>query len=162
MYDVRFNQLIHQHTSFIYNDILQLKKQSALPDTAYVSIELAKNVNQYLVEKDTLFKAGKNSQNKTVYYKATRDIVLNNAKIAELKSCVRIIKQNQLTAVCATGDAANKQWQVNNAWLPFNDIAAAWSGIGFESKLIESVSEKDTQIIFEFAYNKELFQQHQI
>lgn len=156
LYDVRYNQLIHQHTNFVFNDILQLKRQSVLPDNAYVTIELAKNVNQYLLEKDTLFKAGKNSKGKPVYYKSTRDLVLNSAKIASLKSCVRIISQNQLSAVCATNDAANAQWQVNNAWLPFNDIAESYTGIGFESKIIESVTKKDTEIDFEFTFKKDL------
>lgn len=156
LYDARYNQLIHQHTNFVFNDILQLKKQSVLPDNAYVTLELAKNVNQYLLEKDTLFKAGKNSKGKPVYYKSSQDLVLNSAKIVALKSCVRINLQNQLGAVCATNDAANAQWQVNNAWLPFNDIAESFGGIGFESKIIESVTQKDTEIDFEFTFKKDL------
>lgn len=156
LYDQRYNQLIHQHTSFIYNDILQFKKQAALPDTAYVNIELAKNITQYLVEKDTLFKAGKNSLGKSVYYKATQNVVLNNAKIATIKSFTRVSQQNKLSVICATDDATNVEWQVNNAWLPFNDISEAYSGIGIESKLLESVSKKNTTLIFEFTFDKDV------
>jgi hypothetical protein len=155
-YDARYNQLIHQHTTFFFNDILQLKKQSVLPDSAYVTLELARNINQYFIGKETLFKAGKNSKGKPVYYKSTRDLVLNNAQIVALKSCVRISSQNQFRAVFATEDAASPQWQVNNAWIPFNDIAESYTGIGFESELIESVTQKDTEINFEFTFDKEI------
>jgi hypothetical protein len=64
MFDARFNQLIQQHTGFVFNDVIQLKKQPALPDNAYVTIGLAKNINQYFLAKDTFFKAGKNSKGK--------------------------------------------------------------------------------------------------
>jgi len=156
MYDARYNQLIHQDTAFVFNDVLQLKKQPALPDNAYVTVGLAKNVNQYFLGKETLFKAGKNSKGKTVFYKAVQDLVLNSAKIAALKSSVRLYKQNQLYAVSAAGDSSNPQWQVNNAWLTFNDVSESFTGIGFESKILESVKAKNTEIIFEFTFNKEL------
>ena len=156
MFDARYNQLIQQHTGFVFNDIIQLKKQPALPDNAYVTIGLAKNVNQYFLAKDTLFKAGKNSKGKTVYYKSVQDLVLNSAKISALKSSVRLYSQNQLIAVTGATDASNPQWQVNNAWLPFNDVCESFTGLGIESKIIESVKEKDTVIIFEITFKNNL------
>lgn len=156
LYDVRYNQLINQHTGFVFGEILQLKKQPALPDNAYVTIELAKNVNQYFLPKDTLFKAGKNAKGKTVYYKSVQDMVLNSAKISALKSTVRLYSQNQLVAVTGAADASNTQWQVNSAWLPFNDICESATGLGLESKILESVKNKNTDIIFEFTFKKDL------
>lgn len=156
MYDARYNQLIHHHTGFVFNDVLQLKKQPALPDNAYVTIGLAKNVTQYFLSKDSLFKAGKNSKGKTVYYKSVQDLVLNSAKISALKSSVRLYTQNQLSAITAAADAANPQWQVNNAWLPFNDVCESFTGLGFESKILASVKDKNTEIIFEFTFKKDL------
>ena len=152
LYDVRYNQLIHSNTHFTFSDILQLKKQAVLPDTAYVNIELAKNVNQYLVEKGSLFKAGKNADNKPVYYESTKDIVLNSAKIAYLKSSVRVRKQNAVSTITATDDAANREWQVNDAWLPFNDLSESQTGIAIESKLLASVQKKNTLIDFFFNF----------
>lgn len=156
MFDARYNQLIQQHTGFVFNDVIQLKKQPALPDNAYVTIGLAKNVNQYFLPKDTLFKAGKNSKGKAVYYKSVQDLVLNSAKISALKSSVRLYLQNQLIAVTGANDASNPQWQVNNAWLPFNDICESFTGLGIESKIIESVKDKNTEIIFEFTFKNNL------
>ena len=156
MYDARYNLLVHQHTVFVFNDVLRLKKQPALPDNATITIELAKNISQYFLPKNTLFKAGKNSKGKTVYYKSDRDLVLNSAKIRALKSSVRIYSQNQLCGVTGAGDAANAQWQVNNAWLPFNDICESFTGLGIESKIIESVKTKNTEILFEFTFKNDL------
>jgi len=152
LYDAQYNQLIHKHTAFVFSDILRLQKQRILPDTAYVSLELAKNVHQYFLGRNTLFKAGKNSTGKTVYYKSTRDMVLNSAKIAAIKSSVRIWKQNALFTVTGADDAANAEWQANNAWLPFNDISDSYTGMGIESKLLVSMQKKDTTIDFEFEF----------
>lgn len=156
MYDARYNQLINQDTNFVFNDVLQLKKQPPLPDNAYVTIGLAKNVKQYFLAKETLFKAGKNSKGKTVFYKSVQDLVLNSGKISALKSSVRLYNQNQLFGVSAASDSSNPQWQVNNAWLTFNDISESFTGIGFESTILESVKDKNTEIDFEFTFNKEL------
>lgn len=156
LYDLRYDQLIHSNTHFTFSDILQVKKQSVLPDTAFVNIELAKNVNQYLVEKGTLFKAGKNADNKTVYYESTQNIVLNSAKITYLKSSVRISRQNTLTTITATDDAANSEWQVNDAWLPFNDLSESHTGIAIESKLLASVQKKNTLVDFLFNFENSL------
>lgn len=152
LFDQRYNQLIEQNTRFVFEDILQLERQTVVPDTAYVSIDLAKNIKEHFIEKDSLFKAGKNNENKSLFYKATQELVLNNAKIEKIKSTVRVFENNQLKSVFGAEDAANPQWQVNNAWLPFNDVAEAWTGIGFESKLISLVSKKGTEIGFEFAF----------
>lgn len=67
-----------------------------MPDNAYVTIGLAKNVKQYFLAKETLFKARKNSKGKTVFYKSVQDLVLNSGKISALKSSVRLYNQNQL------------------------------------------------------------------
>lgn len=158
LFDQRYNQLIQQNTKFVFEDVLQLKRQAAFPDTAFVSIDLAKNIKEHFIEKGSLFKAGKNSENKPLFYKATQELVLNNAKIEKIKSTVRIFKNDQPKSVFGAEDAANPQWQVNNAWLPFNDVAEAWTGIGLESTLISIVSKKDTKIGFEFTYATSLHQ----
>lgn len=156
LYDARYNQLIHSNTNFVFSDILQLKRQAVLPDKAYVNIELAKNINQYFLAKNTLFKAGKNADNKPVYYQSAKDIVLNSAKIAYLKSAVRINKQNQLFTVGATDDAANAEWQANDAWLAFNDLSESYTGMAIESKLLASVQKKGTAIDFEFTFDSDV------
>ncbi len=152
LYDAQYNQLVHKHTVFVFNDILRLQKQAVLPDSAYVSLELAKNVNQYFLPRHSMFKAGKNSLGKTVYYQSTADMILNSAKIAAIKSTVRLRKNNDLFTVTGADDATNAEWQVNNAWLPFNDVSDSYTGMGIESKMLVSMQKKDTVIDFEFAF----------
>jgi len=156
LYDAQYNQLIHKNTSFVFADILRLKKQPVLADKAYVSIELAKNVNQYFLAKNTPFKAGKNAAGKPLYYQSTKDIVLNSAKIAYLKSSVRLHRQNELFTVTATDDAASTEWQANNAWLPFNDLSESHTGIGIESKLLGPIQKKDTVITVAIEFDTDL------
>lgn len=153
LYDAQYNQLIQKHTAFVFSDILRLQKQAPLPDTAYVSLGLAPNVKHYFLQKNTLFKAGKNSAGKPLYYRSTADIVLNSARITALRSSVRIRKANELQTVAGTEDAAGAVWQVNNAWLPFNDIGDTYTGTGFESRLLEGMQKKDTVIRFEFQFD---------
>ncbi|NII27607.1 hypothetical protein HB364_21170 [Pseudoflavitalea sp. X16] len=155
LYDAQYNQLIHKNTAFVFSDILQLKKQPILADTAYVSLELAKNVNQYFLARNTLFKAGKNSAGKTLYYQSTKDMVLNSAKIAAIKSSVRVKKQNELFTVMAAEDAANVEWQANSAWIPFNDLSESYTGMGIESKMLTNIQKKDTVIDVEFEFDND-------
>lgn len=154
LFDQRYNQLVQQNTNFVFEDILQLKRESAFPDTAFISIDLAKNIKEHFIAKDSLFKAGKNSENKMLFYKAAQNLVLNDAKIDIIKSSVRVFKNNQLRGVYSVNDASNAEWQVNNAWLPFNNVAEAWTGIGFESRLIAIVTKKETKIKFEFSFGE--------
>jgi hypothetical protein len=152
LFDERFNQLVGGQSNFIFQDVLQLNRQSILPDTALVNLELAKNVNQFFLPKDSLFKAGKNAENKQIYYKSTQDLVLNAAKIEMLGSCVRHYRNGQRYAITSTNDAANAEWQANDAWLPFNDLSEAYSGLAFETKLLQHVSKKESEIIFEIEF----------
>ncbi|OLY94237.1 hypothetical protein SAMN05444008_105191 [Cnuella takakiae] len=152
LYDARFNQLIPAHTDFVFRYVLQLKEEPERPDTAYVHLELAKNVSQYFLARDTRFKAGKNSENKPLYYRAVNDVVLNGATIAAFRSTVLLRQGNGLFSVAATGDAASPEWQVNNAWMPFNDLAESYTGMAIESKLLAAVEKKDTSIALIFRF----------
>ncbi len=159
LFDTQYNRLIHKNTNFVFSEILQLQKQSVLPDIAYINIELAKNVNEFFIPKDSLFKAGKNSLNKPVFYKSIKDIVLNSAKIYSIKSSVRVKIDNQLSTISGAQDAPNPEWQVNDAWLPFNDLSESFTGLALECRMLEHVKKKDTEIafIFEFGNNVPLF-----
>jgi hypothetical protein len=81
------NTLTSRHLDFYYKDILRLKPRDAEPNHVHVYFELAKHIdNSYLLPKDTLFKAGKDSDGKEVVYSLDEDIVINKTKVAQLKS----------------------------------------------------------------------------
>jgi hypothetical protein len=156
LFNERYNQLAHAHSNFIFQDILGLNRQKTLPDTAFVSIELAKNVSTHFLPRNSLFKAGKNLLGKTVYYQSNQDLVLNAAKIDKIASCVRLYRQGQLYAISATTNATLPEWQVNDAWLPFNDLSEAYTGLGFESNLLPYLTKKDCLLNVEVTFNKPL------
>ncbi len=153
-YDARYNQLIGENTAFVYNTILGLKKQPILPDTALIWIELAKNVTRHFLPAGSLFKAGKNSLNKPVFYRLERDTVLNSARIDVIKSSVRLIKRQEVVGVTGVNNASAEEWKVNGAWVPFNDMCEAYTGLAFESKMLKNMGRKGSRIHFNLEFQE--------
>ncbi len=80
------NGITGRHLDYYYQQVLQLKPKPALPNHVHLVFELAKLVKTYLLPKGTVFKAGKDSLNKDVYYKLDENIVINKASAVEFKS----------------------------------------------------------------------------
>jgi hypothetical protein len=96
------NTLTQRHLDFYYKEVLQLFPKKAEPNKAHIVLELAKPVDNYLITKGTLFKAGKDSAGKEVSYAIDRDVVFNKAKVARLMAVYK-------------GNAADNFGAVNNA-----------------------------------------------
>jgi hypothetical protein len=156
LYGTRFNRLAEENTAFVYRDILHLQKQPVMPDSAYVCLELAKNSTTFFLPENTLFKAGKNRDNKPVYYRSRKGMVLHNAQISAIKSAVLVRGQNGLLAVAATPDAAAAEWQVNGAWMPFNDINESYTGLAMESKLLETLTKEGSELEVRIRFGADL------
>ncbi|NOT50460.1 MAG: hypothetical protein HOP10_04190 [Chitinophagaceae bacterium] len=82
----RINSLTHRHLDFYYKDILRLAQRPAEPNHVHVFFELAKHVDSYLLPKNSLFKAGKDSLGKEVLYSSDNDIVINKTKVTQVRS----------------------------------------------------------------------------
>ncbi|MCX2743876.1 hypothetical protein OO013_08365 [Mangrovivirga sp. M17] len=82
----QLNQLTKRHLDYYYREILSLSPKNAEPQKAYVTIELAKNVSEYLLKSGTLFKNGKDDLGNDVHFKSEQDIVINKAVVKNLKS----------------------------------------------------------------------------
>lgn len=80
------NSLKEAHVDFYYKEILRLQERPAKPDEVFAVIELAKQVDDFLLGKDTGFKAGKDSEGKELIYQSTTDTAINKAEVVELKS----------------------------------------------------------------------------
>jgi hypothetical protein len=80
------NSIGRRHLDFYYKDVLQLRPKKAEPDKAHVIIELAKTVDEYLLGKDTLFKAGKDSAGNEMYYSLAKEQTFNKAQTVSFKS----------------------------------------------------------------------------
>lgn len=78
------NSITQRHLDFYYKEVLRLTHRAEIPDHAHLIMELAKQVNEYMLDKGTLFKAGKDSQGKDLVYALDKDTVFNKATVAAL------------------------------------------------------------------------------
>ena len=80
------NTITRRHLDFYYREVLQLHENPAVPDQAAVIFNLAKNVDDYLVKEGTQLKGGKDDTGVERIYEVEEDIVVNKAKVADLKA----------------------------------------------------------------------------
>lgn len=81
------NQLTKKHIDFYYKEVLQLSEKPAVADQVFLIFDLAKHVTtSFKIDKGTKLKAGKDSTGVEVIYETDKEIVVNKAKIKELKA----------------------------------------------------------------------------
>jgi hypothetical protein len=78
------NHYTQRHLDFYFKDVLQLKNKNPLPDTAHLTFELQKPVQQQLLTKGILFKGGKDITGKEISYSLSEDVVLNKATVSKI------------------------------------------------------------------------------
>lgn len=88
------NRLTEKHLDFYYRDILRTRLQASEPDKVHVYFELARNADTLKIEKGSLLKTKKGIDGVDLIYKTDREIVLNKAKIASVKT-VFVDKKNE-------------------------------------------------------------------
>ncbi len=82
----QMNGLTGRMLNFYYRDVLRLTAKPSMPDRVHVVFELAKDVVQYDIAQGTALKAGKDAAGKEQIYATNTDLVVNQAKIKELKT----------------------------------------------------------------------------
>lgn len=82
----RINTLGSRHLNFHFEDVLRLERREAVPDRVHLIGKLAKHADRCRLEKGTLFKAGTDAAGREVLYRTPREVVLNRARVAALKS----------------------------------------------------------------------------
>ncbi len=80
------NRLSGEHLKYYYEQILRFKRRAEKPDRAHVIFELSSSVKQHLLPTGSQLKAGKDQQGNALTYVTERDIVLNQTRVAALKS----------------------------------------------------------------------------
>ena len=80
------NSITQRHLDFYYKEVLRLQPRPAEANKVHVLGELAKQVDSYLLVKDTELKAGKDSLKKEVNYALDSDVVFNKATVTQLKT----------------------------------------------------------------------------
>ncbi|MES2649717.1 MAG: baseplate J/gp47 family protein [Bacteroidota bacterium] len=80
------NTITKRHLDFYYKEVLQLQPKAASPDSAHLITTLAKTIDGYILSKDTLFKAGKDSEGKDVEYALKDETTFNKVIVNSLRS----------------------------------------------------------------------------
>ena len=77
----QLNQLTKRHLDFYYQDILKQTYKPAQADSAYLSIVVKPNAQEFLLPANTAFNAGQD-----IIYQSTQAYLLNKAKLKQTKT----------------------------------------------------------------------------
>lgn len=82
------NHILQKHLDYYYRDILQFKRKPATPDKVFLLAALAKSYKKprFPLPKDTAAFAGKDATGKDLIYKTQEQLIVNKAKVVDLKS----------------------------------------------------------------------------
>ena len=82
----QMNGITEKHLDFYYYNVLKLKERGLKPDKVNVFFDIAKHVDTHLLPKGTLLSAGRDLKGIEHFYATDEDLLLNQAKIEELKT----------------------------------------------------------------------------
>jgi hypothetical protein len=103
----QMNGITKRMLNFYYRDILHLAAKSSIPDKVHIVFELAKDVADYDVATGTQLNAGKDNSGKDQIYTTETDLVVNQAKVKEIKNI--FIDKTSSTLTDASGNTSTKQ-----------------------------------------------------
>ncbi|HWN70697.1 MAG TPA: hypothetical protein VNM90_23815, partial [Haliangium sp.] len=82
----QLNDLTGRHLEYYYRDILQMQPEPAQPDRAAMVFRLANRVAQVRLPAGTALQAGRDSSGVPRIYRTERDLIINRAQVASLRS----------------------------------------------------------------------------
>jgi hypothetical protein len=118
------NTLTRSHLLYYYETILCLHKKAAIPDKVHIIFELAKNFDTHLVEEGTLLNAGKDDTGKQMVYALLEEVVINRAKVEEVKT----VYINETTSIINAALKANTKDGIEEAF--GKDEQVYWRPLG--------------------------------
>ncbi|MCB0555667.1 MAG: baseplate J/gp47 family protein [Phaeodactylibacter sp.] len=125
------NRMTERHLDFYYKDVLQLKVKDAVPDKVHLFFELAKQVEEHQLKKDTRFRAGKDSEGKELFYTLDQETVFNRAQVESLRSVYSFRKSGIIQSVHAAPVANSADGQ--GAKFPKTEDKPSWPTLGNEN-----------------------------
>ncbi len=82
----QLGELTGRHLDYHYSEILRMSPAPAEPDRAAIVVRLANRVGQVLLPAGTALQAGRDSSGAARIYTTERDVIVNRARVAELRS----------------------------------------------------------------------------
>ncbi|MCC7222697.1 MAG: hypothetical protein IT273_03165 [Chitinophagales bacterium] len=142
------NTLTERHLDYYYREVLRFMGKPAYPDRIHVLVELAKNIDQIIVPKDTLLVAGKDASDADIHYAVERETAINCAQITQLKSLFIDRTTNghiyRIYAIAQANSADGKGEPLaeEQAFLPFHQ------GLYTQNSTEESVAQFEATVGF--------------
>ncbi len=118
------NKLTKRHLEYYYNEILKLQPKPFESDKVHLIFELAKNIDEFPLEKGTKLKTKKNKEGQEFIYATDKEIVVNKIKIADLRT---IYLDQELDSQIY---AVPKAKSLDGLGEPFDISPPAWSTFG--------------------------------
>ncbi len=87
------NDLGRDHLDFFYEKVLKIIPKGAVPDKAHIVFEVAKHLNEYPLQEGLLLKNGKDINKQDIQFGLDHEVILDKAKIAELRTLSLYKKQ---------------------------------------------------------------------
>ncbi len=162
------NDLVRRHLEFYYGCRLRIPAKPAVPDRAFAVVEPARNASGFKLAKDTRLHAGKDARKTELRFALTRDLIVNRAAVADLRSLYRDAAQHGLVrsaevanSIDGRGTALPKE---NPSWQPFGHAEldpGRWGFAVAAPVLRMSGGTKDITLSLEFsAGDATKFEQH--
>lgn len=90
------NDLVRRHLEFYYRCLLRMEPRAAVPDRAIAVVEPARNTESHRLPAGTLLYAGKDPAKAVIEFGLVRDLLVNRAAVAGLRSIYRDPASNGL------------------------------------------------------------------
>lgn len=129
----QMNTLTGRILDFYYREVLQLKEKPAIPDRAHVVFELAKDVATYDLAPGTALDAGKDAAGRDQVYITESPLVINQARVKELKTLFieklppEVTQENKTIATLYARPVANS---LDGYGEKFTDPYPKWATFG--------------------------------
>jgi len=133
------NDLPRQHLDFFYKNVLRLRQKPEEPDRAHVIFELNKRIAEQKIEKGTRLLAGKDDSGKPLFYDTEEDIIVNSAKVAQLRSVFNDGGQLRSALFADTADGWGEAFETpGSKWPAFGhaNLPKADTGIALASHML--------------------------
>lgn len=121
------NRLSGEHLKYYYEQVLRFQRRPPQPDRVHVLFELSPQADQHYLPAGTELKAGKDNLGKPLHYVTDRDIVVNRARIAQLKT-ILVEPTGRIYAV----EVANS---ADGLGAPLISAPPAWPAFGHPSMM---------------------------
>jgi hypothetical protein len=137
----QLNDLTRRHLEHYYRDILRMQLDPAQPDRAAMVFRLAGQVSEVLLPAGTALQAGRDSSGVARVYRTERDLVINRAQVAALRSVfvdrrITGIPDVRLDRSLTAGEAFDDTLRIALGVPRPGDPVPAWRGVAVDAGFV--------------------------